>query len=169
MGRKQVVEIQMIGEETFDDLTTYPTITTLDNHPRTTETRVIFGDGRATDVRLSADGHSWLPKINGVVKLKRTMVLGDIALRVSCGVATGADSVFVRKAKELSPELKLFAYPTISGAHRNKDARFDDLNDTLLVLHDKRPEAVKVATVMIGTAQRVLNVPDRIKPFFRGQ
>jgi hypothetical protein len=53
-------------------------------------------------------------------------------------------------------------------AHRNRDARFDDLNDTLLVLHDKRPEAVKVATVMIGTAQRVLNVPDRIKPFFVG-
>jgi len=64
---------------------------------------------------LSADGHSWLPKINGIVKQKRTTVLGDIALRVSCGVATGADSVFVRKVKELSPELKMFAYPTISG------------------------------------------------------
>ena len=115
MGRKQVVEIQMIGEETFDDLTTYPTITTLDNHPRIADTRVIFRDGRATDVRLSADGHSWLPKINGIAKQEKTIVLGDIALRVSCGVATGADSVFVRKARELSPELKRFAYPTISG------------------------------------------------------
>ena len=52
-------------------------------------------------------------------------------------------------------------------AHRNKDARYDDLNESLQVLHKERQEAILVATVMIGTAQRVLNVPDRIKPSYK--
>jgi hypothetical protein len=52
-------------------------------------------------------------------------------------------------------------------AHRNKDARYDDLNESLQVLHKERPEAILVATVMIGTARRVLNIPDRIKTFYK--
>lgn len=52
-------------------------------------------------------------------------------------------------------------------AHRNRDARFDDLNEALQVLHQVRPDAVIVATIMIGLADRVLNVPDRIKPMYR--
>ncbi len=52
-------------------------------------------------------------------------------------------------------------------AHRNKDARYDDLNESLQVLHKEAPEAILVATVMIGTAQRVMNVPDRIKPLYK--
>jgi hypothetical protein len=52
-------------------------------------------------------------------------------------------------------------------AHRNRDARFDDLNESLQVLHRAKPEAVLVATVIIGVADRVLNVPDRISPFHK--
>lgn len=52
-------------------------------------------------------------------------------------------------------------------AHRNRDARFDDLNESLQVLHRAKPEAVLVATVIIGVADRVLNVPDRISPFYK--
>src|SRR3990172_143057 len=48
--------------------------------------------------------------------------------------------------------------------HRNRDARFDDLNQSLNVLHASRPEAVLIATILVGIAERVLNVPDRIKP-----
>lgn len=54
-------------------------------------------------------------------------------------------------------------------AHRNSDARFDDLNESLQVLHKAKSEAVLVATVMIGVAARVLNVPDRITPFFKNK
>jgi hypothetical protein len=54
-------------------------------------------------------------------------------------------------------------------AHRNSDARFDDLNESLQVLHKAKSEAVLVATVMIGVAERVLNVPDRITPFYKGK
>ncbi len=48
-------------------------------------------------------------------------------------------------------------------AHRNKSARFDDLSETLDAILRVRPQAVMVATVMIGTAQRVLNIPDGVK------
>jgi len=54
-------------------------------------------------------------------------------------------------------------------AHRNRDARFDDLNESLQVLHRVKPEAVLVATIMVGTAERVLNVPDKIKPIYKGR
>ena len=52
-------------------------------------------------------------------------------------------------------------------AHRNRDARFDDLNEALKVLHNVKPEAILVATVMIGVAERVLNVPDELKKRFK--
>jgi hypothetical protein len=52
-------------------------------------------------------------------------------------------------------------------AHRNKDARFDDLNETLQVLYRVQPEAILVASVLIGMSERVLNVPDKIKPFYK--
>jgi hypothetical protein len=50
-------------------------------------------------------------------------------------------------------------------AHRNRTNRYDDLSDLVGVLHYKRPEAILVATVLIGLSERVLNVPDRVKPF----
>lgn len=52
-------------------------------------------------------------------------------------------------------------------AHRNLYARFDDLNEALQVLHRAKSEAILVATVIVGIAERVLNVPDKIKPLFR--
>ena len=51
-------------------------------------------------------------------------------------------------------------------AHRNRDARFDDLNEALQVLHRVKPEAVMIATIMIGVSEKVLNVPDKIKPMY---
>lgn len=50
-------------------------------------------------------------------------------------------------------------------AHRNRTNRYDDLSDVVGVLHARRPEAILVATVLIGLAKNVLNVPDRVKPF----
>lgn len=50
-------------------------------------------------------------------------------------------------------------------AHRNSTNRYDDLSDVVRVLHEKRPDAILVATILIGLAENVLNVPDRVKPF----
>jgi hypothetical protein len=50
-------------------------------------------------------------------------------------------------------------------AHHNRTNRYDDLSDLLGVLHQEKPDAILVATVLIGLAEKVLNVPDRVKPF----
>ncbi len=53
---------------------------------------------------------------------------------------------------------------SVMTAHRNRTSRFDDLRETLDAVLRVRQEAVMAATVLIGVADRVLNVPDRIKP-----
>lgn len=52
-------------------------------------------------------------------------------------------------------------------AHRNRTNRFDDLRKVLSALHEARPEALLIATVMIGLSERVLNVPDQVHKFYR--
>lgn len=52
-------------------------------------------------------------------------------------------------------------------AHRNRTNRFDDLSKVLSAIHLARPEALLVATILVGLAQRFLNIPDQVHPFFR--
>jgi hypothetical protein len=52
-------------------------------------------------------------------------------------------------------------------AHRNRTSRYTDLSEVMKAVHAAREEAVLVATVLIGVALKVLNVPDRIKPTFK--
>jgi hypothetical protein len=52
-------------------------------------------------------------------------------------------------------------------AHRNAPNRFDDLTGVLEVLHGYRPEMVTAAIVLVGTATKVLNVPDKIMPLYK--
>jgi len=56
---------------------------------------------------------------------------------------------------------------SVTTAHRNRYARFDDLNETLQVLHTEKSETIMAATVLVGTADRYLNIPDRVKPFYK--
>jgi hypothetical protein len=52
-------------------------------------------------------------------------------------------------------------------AHRNRTNRIDDLEKVLGTIHSARPEAILVATVLIGLAERVLNIPDQVHKFYR--
>jgi hypothetical protein len=52
-------------------------------------------------------------------------------------------------------------------AHRNRTNHHDDLDDVRSQIHKIRPEAILIATVMVGLSERVLNVPDRVKPFVK--
>lgn len=52
-------------------------------------------------------------------------------------------------------------------AHRNRTNRFDDLSKVLSAVHGARPEAIVVATVMVGVSRRMLNVPDQVHKFYR--
>jgi len=52
-------------------------------------------------------------------------------------------------------------------AHRNRDARFDDLYEVLQDLHGIKSEIIMGATIMVGMADRVLNIPDGVKSHYK--
>jgi len=115
LSRVQIREIDLIDEQIFDGLLTYPTITTVLNRPPVGTTLVRMRDGTQRNCRLDR-ASSWMPIIRGVRDQQvHAVTLQDICVRVSCGVATGADDVFVRRADTLEPELAAFAQPTIAG------------------------------------------------------
>lgn len=114
LARYDIEEIHLVREDTFGKLVTYPTITVLRNSPRG-NTHVLRRDGSMVTVTLPPGQNPWLPLLNGSAPQQPAVTLGDLCLRISCGVATGADSVFVRRADSLDPALQHFAHPTIAG------------------------------------------------------
>jgi hypothetical protein len=113
LARHHLEEIRLVREDTFGELVTYPTITVVRNAP-SGETRIRRRDGSLVTVRLPSGQDPWLPLVEGSAP-QQGATLGDLCLRISCGVATGADSVFVRLAQGLDPALRSFARPTIAG------------------------------------------------------
>ena len=114
LARYHLEQILLVREDTFGELVTYPTITVL-NNKSPGGTQVVRRDGSIVTLHLPPGWDSWLPSVEGAEPQRAATVLGDFCLRISCGVATGADSVFVRPMASLGPELRRFARPTISG------------------------------------------------------
>lgn len=48
-------------------------------------------------------------------------------------------------------------------AHRNATSRYDDLREVVDVLHREQPDAIFVATALVGVSPRYLNVNDGVK------
>jgi len=116
----KIEQIELIDEQSFDGLVTYPTITTVVSRPPCGATMVGMRDGTQRSCQLDS-GSSWMPMIGGARdEQTHRAKLQDVCVRVSCGVATGADDVFVRRADTLEPELAAFARPTIAGRELNK-------------------------------------------------
>lgn len=114
LHRVAIEEIHLIEESAFGDLVTYPTITTVSANGGSAATRIILRDGTVTTTRLAAD-ISWLPLINGRNGGGDGPTLADAFARISCGVATGADAIYVIDDSALSEALRPFAFPTLSG------------------------------------------------------
>lgn len=114
LARHHVEEIDLVSEDTFGELVTYPMITVV-RSARPGRTRVRRRDGSQVTVTLPLGQGSWLPLFSGAVIQKGTKSLGEICVRISCGVATGADDAFVKLAADLDPGLLRFARPTIAG------------------------------------------------------
>jgi adenine-specific DNA-methyltransferase len=115
LAESDVEEIRLVNEETFPGLVTYPTITTVTKRAPTRATSVVLRDGSRTRVGLTPDGSSWLPILMGSSTGSTETVLEDVCVRISCGVATGADDVFVKPLGELDSKLTCFSFPTIAG------------------------------------------------------
>ena len=52
-------------------------------------------------------------------------------------------------------------------AHRNRNARSQDIDRERLSAHRANPKTIVVATVLVGTCARVLNVPDCVAKFHK--
>jgi len=114
LSSKLVEEVHLLHERVFRKLVTYPTITTVVNEFRLSKTSLILRNGDSANVVFPLDGSSWLP-YNELSIIHSKYTLQDICERISCGVATGADSVFVKDRDALDTTLRRFAYPTVSG------------------------------------------------------
>jgi adenine-specific DNA-methyltransferase len=117
LARQHVPEIVLAPEDTFPGLLTYPVITVAECGPPRGATRVTLRHGGTTTLTLPLAGDSVAGYLRGRSQGDGApgLTLGDVTRRISCGVATGADRVFVRPIKDLPLQLRPFAYPTLSG------------------------------------------------------
>jgi adenine-specific DNA-methyltransferase len=113
--RRHVDELHFLDEESFAGLVTYPLVTTVGEAGATRGTRVRARNGQRHVVERLLGTSSWMPAMHGDRTTTHARTLRDITRRVSCGVATGADGIYVQPMDRLRPELAPFARPTIAG------------------------------------------------------
>ena len=142
LAHKHVDEIHLIEEEAFGKLITYPTITTVTNRYSKSSTSVIFRNKMKVNVKLPKDGTSWLPVLSGVMKSQSVTQLSDFTIRISCGVATGADSIFIKPTKKLDTRLLEFAHPTLSGKQLTSTINTTETQDSILIPYTKSGDLI---------------------------
>ncbi len=129
-----VEELHFMGEDTFEDRVTYPLISTIVRTTQKARTRIIRRDTTVSTGIINV-ATTWLPIIEGFVAESARRSLADVVVRISCGVATGADSVFVMPTDSMPRELRKFAHPTLSG-RQITPARTLDQQSSLLAPYD---------------------------------
>jgi adenine-specific DNA-methyltransferase len=116
LARYQVEAIDLVAEDTFSDRTTYPSVTALAKTVASCPTSIRLRDGTTRSVRLPTDGTTWLPFLMGHDAVQDGMVaLSAYCRRISAGIATGADGVFLLPANAVNGALRQFAYPALAG------------------------------------------------------
>ncbi|AFA38725.1 putative O-methyltransferase [Pyrobaculum oguniense TE7] len=136
----RVEEVELIREDAFGGVLAYPAITVVVKEAPSLTT-IRLRDGRAARVALPRDGSPWLSAI-ATAKLRTPYSLGDLVLRISPGVATGRDDVFVIPKRALPKELEPFAYPTVGGRELSAFAPgsvvdYDKLAHVILIPYDR--------------------------------
>ncbi len=149
-----VEEINLLDEETFGPLVTYPTVTTLTKRPYAKHTFVISRTGSTKRTSLPPGGVSWISVIGGGSRDEGGVALSDLCARISAGVATGADQVFVKRVTEVAQHLNKFAYPTIAG--RELGANNPSLRTSRVMLIPYSRRGVLLAQNDLGSLGRYL-------------
>ncbi|RJS91378.1 class I SAM-dependent methyltransferase [Candidatus Bathyarchaeota archaeon] len=147
LAQYDVEEIELIYEDVFQGIIAYPTITVINKKPPGITT-IRLRDGMTIKIKLPGDGSPWLARAQicrsskASTLSKYTHRLKDIAMRISAGVATGCDEVFVIPKRSLPEELKTYAYPTISGKELSmfkpgEAIDYNKLNYVMLIPYDR--------------------------------
>ena len=117
LGSVHIEEIEHIREDAFEKRITYPAITTIRKSSPST-TKVTLRDGETYTTTLPASGASWAAQLRGATQLDMDTggVLGDAVIRISAGVATGRDQIFVIDRDDVPDTLsQQWLRPTVSG------------------------------------------------------
>jgi hypothetical protein len=132
------------------------------NHRLETHSDTV-SDGIVEDLRVQCEPFR-LDLENGVVRVwKNVSSPGDRERKVDLFVGEPGD----HGEPDIHHVRIAIENKSVITAHRNRTNRFDDLSKVLGAVHAARPEALLVATVIIGLAERVLNIPDRVRMMFR--
>jgi hypothetical protein len=112
-----IEEIEHICEDAFKKRITYPAITTIrKSAPSTTD--VTLRNGETYTTTLPATGESWAARLRGAKQMDMDTgdVLGDAMVRISAGVATGRDRIFVIDESDVPDAIsQQWLRPTVSG------------------------------------------------------
>lgn len=117
LGSYHIEAIEHVAEDAFGGLVTYPAITVIRKAPAA-NTDVTLRNGETYTTKLPATGESWAAPLRGPdqPELDTSGVLADAVVRISAGVATGRDRLFVmekdRVPENLTPK---WVHPTVSG------------------------------------------------------
>ena len=117
LGNVHIEEIEHIRENVFEKHITYPAITTVRNVPPSM-TNVTLRNGDTYTTTLPASGESWAARLRGATQMDIDTggVLGDAVIRISAGVATGRDRIFVIDADDVPDTIsQQWLRPTVSG------------------------------------------------------
>ncbi len=135
-----VQRLEFLPENTFGNLVTYPLITVVEKGSRGAPTRIVSRSGAKKVVRLPNGGASWAPILNGAASHPNREGGGDVLSavcdRVSCGVATGADGVFVFERTELPDDLRQFAWPAVAGKDLDLTKDLVEIQSVMLIPYD---------------------------------
>ena len=153
----QVNAIDLIAEDTFCDHTTYPAVTTLTKNGAVKATAISLRDGTCRNVSLPSNGRTWMPILMGHDGVLDGMVeLSDCCRRISAGIATGADGVFVQPVGTVPTALRRFAHPALAGRDISlSQESIPAANKMLLVPYD--PAGALLAERKLGSLGAFLN------------
>lgn len=130
-----ITDIVLVDEAAFPGRTTYPAITRLELRRQTKPTQILCRDHQSFAVSLPSGGESWrhLFSSPSPAEINGSRCLASFCNRISCGIATGADAVFVKELDELPGSLLRHAWPTISGRQLQPQASSLKTSSVMLV------------------------------------
>lgn len=147
LARHQVTDFMMIDEGVFSSITAYPVISKI-LKDSSGKTRFTARGEPTRSIHLPTDGTSWRDSfashITTLDRYSTKFTLKDFCLRISCGVATGADNLFVFPEENLPAKFRPFAWPTVAGRQLNPTSDPITTTSVMLVPYDNSAHLLNI-------------------------
>jgi len=126
LAERSIERVDLLPDQTFADKIAYPCVTVLSAQTSPGSSVCLRRDGTEHSIdRASLGSEPWWATIQGRYGTRAVTTtsddggtpatLYDASTRISAGVATGADAIFVRPRHVIPPSLRAFSHPTVSG------------------------------------------------------